>query len=85
MIFQHYVVSNQDQYFPEARRFRPERWLRANAADPAAEPGAACPAHPFASLPFGYGRRMCIGRRFAELELHTVVAKVGDVSVIQSC
>ncbi|KAE8745658.1 Cytochrome P450 CYP301 [Frankliniella occidentalis] len=68
IIFQHYVASNQDRYFPEAGRFRPERWLR--------EHQAACPAHPFASLPFGYGRRMCIGRRFAELELHTVVAKM---------
>ncbi|KAK3923649.1 putative cytochrome P450 [Frankliniella fusca] len=68
IIFQHYVASNQERYFPEAGRFRPERWLR--------EHQASCPAHPFASLPFGYGRRMCIGRRFAELELHTVIAKM---------
>ncbi|KAJ1521165.1 hypothetical protein ONE63_002860 [Megalurothrips usitatus] len=68
IIFQHYVISNEERYFPEARRFRPERWLRAELA--------ARPPHPFASLPFGFGRRMCIGRRFAELELHTVVAKM---------
>lgn len=33
------------------------------------------------SLPFGYGRRMCIGRRFAENELHILVAKVIRQSV----
>ncbi|XP_034243992.1 probable cytochrome P450 49a1 isoform X3 [Thrips palmi] len=68
IIFQHYVASNQERYFPAAGSFRPSRWLR--------EESPQCPVHPFASLPFGYGRRMCIGRRFAELELHTVVAKM---------
>lgn len=39
-------------------------------------PHAGQRIHPFVSLPFGYGRRMCIGRRFAENELHILVAKV---------
>jgi cytochrome P450 len=27
-------------------------------------------------MPFGFGSRMCIGRRFAELEIETLVTKV---------
>lgn len=64
-----------DKYFPRSNEFIPERWLK------------SCPAHdlpadvtrnhhPFASLPFGYGKRMCLGRRFADLEIQTLLAKV---------
>ncbi|XP_019874439.1 probable cytochrome P450 49a1 [Aethina tumida] len=68
LIFQHYVISNLDEYFTNSQTFIPERWLK------------TCPMskehHPFASLPFGYGRRMCLGRRFADLEIQTVLAKI---------
>ncbi|XP_049878400.1 probable cytochrome P450 49a1 [Pectinophora gossypiella] len=67
VIFQHYVMGNSDQYFSEAAEFKPERWLRRSSV---------LNHHPFASLPFGFGKRMCLGRRFAELEIHTVIAKM---------
>ncbi|GBP62019.1 Probable cytochrome P450 301a1, mitochondrial [Eumeta japonica] len=67
VIFQHYVMGNSDEYFTEASEFRPERWLSRQPGDR---------HHAFASLPFGYGKRMCLGRRFAELEIQTVVCKM---------
>lgn len=78
VIFPHLVVSNSERYFPEPQRFVPERWIK-RTDDSVAD--AQCPhagqkIHPFVSLPFGYGRRMCIGRRFAENELHILVAKL---------
>ncbi|XP_015437179.1 PREDICTED: probable cytochrome P450 301a1, mitochondrial [Dufourea novaeangliae] len=66
VVFQHYVISNLDKYFPRSREFLPERWLQ----------GDDGVRHSFASLPFGYGRRMCLGRRFAELEMLVVISKI---------
>lgn len=78
VIFPHLVVSNLEQYFPEPHRFVPERWMKRSDGDGSGElcPHAGQKIHPFVSLPFGYGRRMCIGRRFAENELHMLVAKL---------
>ncbi|XP_046395335.1 probable cytochrome P450 49a1 [Ischnura elegans] len=76
VVFPHYVVSNLEENFPQPERFLPERWLKGAGA------GAGCPwsnhraVHPFVSLPFGFGRRMCVGRRFAELEIQVLLAKM---------
>ncbi|KAK5643038.1 hypothetical protein RI129_009205 [Pyrocoelia pectoralis] len=70
IIFPHLVVSNIEEYFDQPHKFIPERWLK-----------SGCPIqhkkiHPFVTLPFGYGRRACLGRRFAEMELQILLAKI---------
>jgi cytochrome P450 family 12 len=67
------VTSLQNQHFERSDEFIPERWLKDNT-------DAKCPhasnSHPFAYLPFGFGPRMCIGRRFAEFEIEVLTIRM---------
>ncbi|KAM9408881.1 1,25-dihydroxyvitamin D(3) 24-hydroxylase, mitochondrial [Pholidichthys leucotaenia] len=53
-----HALGSSEEYFDEGKQFKPERWLRENST-----------VNPFAHVPFGIGKRMCIGRRLAELQL----------------
>ncbi|XP_071539294.1 LOW QUALITY PROTEIN: probable cytochrome P450 49a1 [Panulirus ornatus] len=67
LVFTLSMLSGWDEkYFPQADKFIPERWLRHKPLGP---------IHPYASLPFGTGTRMCIGRRIAEQEMYTFLAR----------
>ncbi|KAJ2949035.1 hypothetical protein O0L34_g5977 [Tuta absoluta] len=61
-------LSRSETYYPRPKEFIPERWL-AEKSDPLYYGNA----HPMVTLPFGFGVRMCIGRRIAELEIKTLV------------
>lgn len=67
----HSIISQKSQHFPKEEEFVPERWLRDNTG-----PLSSANAHPFAYMPFGFGPRTCIGRRFAELEMTTLIMKM---------
>lgn len=67
-------MSNEDsKQFSEPQKFIPERWLKAGNA-------GSCPqaksSNPFAYLPFGFGLRMCVGKRFAQLEIEVLVTEI---------
>ncbi|CAK1584691.1 unnamed protein product [Parnassius mnemosyne] len=119
VVFPHYILSNDERYFPSPEEYVPERWLREDLIekngtnkqnngkefdsfktkgqisleylDEIKQGSIECQhartmsiwrkqkelgIHPFASLPFGFGRRMCIGKRFAEAELQLLLAKM---------
>ena len=65
-----HVMGRDEKLFKDAEAFRPERWLRKKDAIPTDT------AEAFSSIPFGFGTRMCIGRRLAELELHLLLARI---------
>ncbi|KAH7933469.1 hypothetical protein HPB49_012943 [Dermacentor silvarum] len=69
-----FVSGRLEENFTRASEFIPDRWLRANG-DRAGELLEEWTHHPFASLPFSTGVRMCIGRRIAEMELSVLIAK----------
>ncbi|XP_078342285.1 1,25-dihydroxyvitamin D(3) 24-hydroxylase, mitochondrial-like [Oculina patagonica] len=61
-----YATGASEKHFKDASEYKPERWLRENKKD----------IHAYAILPFGFGPRMCIGSRIAELEMHLLVSKI---------
>lgn len=61
------VMGRDPELFDEAECFMPERWLRSNDDHT---------FHKFSSTPFGFGRRMCLGRRLAELEMYLLLVHV---------
>ncbi|XP_071771122.2 cytochrome P450 27C1 [Centroberyx gerrardi] len=63
----HYSTSLDEENFPGASDFRPDRWIRKDTTDRVDN---------FGSIPFGYGIRSCIGRRIAELEMHLALARL---------
>lgn len=77
VIFPHLIVSNDEEYFPEPEKFIPERWIKPSEMGEIEQcPHAGQKIHPFVSLPFGYGRRTCLGKRFAENELQILLSKM---------
>uniref|UniRef100_A0A8C9W9V9 Cytochrome P450, family 27, subfamily C, polypeptide 1 n=1 Tax=Scleropages formosus TaxID=113540 RepID=A0A8C9W9V9_SCLFO len=63
----HYTTSLDEENFPGAKEFRPQRWVRKNSTDRVDN---------FGSIPFGYGIRSCVGRRIAELEMHLAIIQL---------
>lgn len=65
------TLLHDDNFVERAKDFIPERFLK--------EPQAGCPnakdIHPFLMLPFGFGARACIGRRFAEMEIEVLTIR----------
>ncbi|KAL7826007.1 hypothetical protein SRHO_G00337450 [Serrasalmus rhombeus] len=63
----HYSTSMDEENFPCAEDFRPDRWLRKDTSDRVDN---------FGSIPFGHGIRSCVGRRIAELEMHLALTQL---------
>jgi len=71
-----YAMGRDPQLFDDPLEYKPERWLRDDMHK--------SPYHAFASLPFGFGTRMCLGRRVAELEMHLLLSQVSQNFWIES-
>jgi cytochrome P450 len=59
-----YLVHRREDLYPDARLWRPQRWLGAETAES------------FAWIPFGGGVRRCLGAAFATMEMAEVLRVV---------
>ena len=50
-----YSAGRSEKLFDDPLDYKPERWLKTNRRN----------INHFASLPFGFGQRMCIGKRLS--------------------
>jgi cytochrome P450 len=68
-----YLVHRHPEFWPDPAGFDPGRFLAANGA---AEHGPSAQRHRYCYIPFGGGRRACVGQSFAELETVLVLASI---------
>ncbi|XP_055907181.1 cytochrome P450 CYP12A2-like [Eupeodes corollae] len=62
------LLLREENYFPKPNEYIPERWMRDGPLENVITP--------FSYLPFGFGPRMCVGRRIVDLELEVTVARL---------
>lgn len=68
-MFGNNTLSMSEEQFANPEEFLPERWLDSNDPQKQRQMGMCV-------LPFGIGKRNCMGRRFAEQEIHLATIKV---------
>lgn len=71
------MLPNEELYFPRAREYIPERWLRKQ--DTTLSDGERLIADnvsKFINLPFGFGPRSCVGRRLADIEMELTLTNL---------
>lgn len=65
-------MCEDPRFFKSPERFLPERFVRNDKSLSDEYKNT----NPFATLPFGFGPRSCVGQRFAETEMYVITAKV---------
>lgn len=68
-----YYLHRHPEFWPEPERFDPDRFM----------PGKASSRPRYAYFPFGGGRRFCVGKGLAELELTLVLAVLSQTVRIE--
>lgn len=70
ILFATHLNSIREEYFEDALRFKPDRWLSSELG------GFGNDFQAFASMPFGHGPKACLAKELVELELALLLVKV---------
>lgn len=81
VLINYLAMSQNPELYPDPHMFLPERFFK-NESSPvgcpmrqaAIDKGSAVVNDPFAAIPFGHGARKCVGKAFAELDVHLLTA-----------
>ncbi|XP_067622794.1 uncharacterized protein Cyp12e1 [Eurosta solidaginis] len=65
------LLLRNENFIVEPNKFIPERWLRKDAENKKFQLD-----NPFVFLPFGFGPRICVGKRIVDLELEVTLARL---------
>ncbi|XP_050299936.1 cytochrome P450 CYP12A2-like isoform X2 [Anthonomus grandis grandis] len=65
-----HLASLREEYFEDARKFMPERWLSGEVSPLAKD------LQVFASMPFGYGPKSCQAKELAQMEIGLLTSKI---------
>lgn len=71
-----FTSGRDERYYRDAKKFTPDRWNRSGSPSDQS-------TDPFASLPFGHGRRACVGRRLAEAQMYILLYKVSCMATLR--
>lgn len=70
ILFANHLNGISEEYFEDAAKFKPERWLTNELG------GFGNEYQTFASMPFGYGARSCIAKEMVEMEIAMLLMKI---------
>ncbi|KAF9101684.1 hypothetical protein BGX29_005355 [Mortierella sp. GBA35] len=62
----HFFPKGTNEYFPQANKFIPERWIPGESPFP--------PVQDFTFYPFSAGTRNCVGKNYAMMEMRLILA-----------
>ncbi|KAH9499082.1 hypothetical protein Btru_005662 [Bulinus truncatus] len=69
----HNVLGHSAEYFADPTEYRPERWMKSLTLD---TERTLRHQQAIITMPFGFGKRNCVGRRLAEQQIYLAVIKI---------